>query len=240
MKFLREIAQIQDNAIFASIHPDGDLGSPVLSNDPYSENLAESVSIDQEQRLRSHYKFSDIHIDSIKDYTRNSKKQNNYHWERHKKTSDRDELYEARASKLDKVLKRHRAPEDITVHTGIGYDPRNKRNAKGIVHHPAYLSTSLDKKAAVKFSEKATSSVYQKTPTSGEIHFHTLSVNVPKGHPGAYVDHHSSVPGEKEFILPRNTKMKMVEHHQKKEGFITHKGVKYTRFYHTHKMEIVK
>jgi hypothetical protein len=96
---------------------------------------------------------------------------------------------------MDSGMERHKTPHKLTVYSGIKYDPGEKMDKNKIVHHPSYLSTSLDKFTAKGFSNCTTNK-------------HVLKIHVPKGHPGAYVDHFSENPGEKEFILPRNTKLK--------------------------------
>jgi hypothetical protein len=70
-----------------------------------------------------------------------------------------------------------------------------------IVHHSAFLSTTLDKKLAANYS----------TTNQGDV----IAIHLPKGHTGAYVAHMSKHPDEHEFILPRNLKLKI--DHSKRE-----------------------
>ena len=77
-------------------------------------------------------------------------------------------------------------------------------NSEGILHHPAYLSTSLNKSTAKRFS-----------PHDNKNEKNVLKIHVPEGSSGSYVGHISFNPKEKEFILPAGTNLKY--HHTKIE-----------------------
>ena len=101
-----------------------------------------------------------------------------------------------------------------------------------IVNHPAYLSTSLDKKRAEYFSSKNKN--YDK---NGIIHRHMLKIHVPKGNNGMYVEKNVGLRGEKELILPRNTKLRHIKT-EKKEGVLPQNN-NYKTHTHLHHLEVV-
>ena len=108
---------------------------------------------------------------------------------------NRDYTPELTISGMDNLVNQHKTPHKLDVYTGINEKharalqtaAENSKTSKFKMVHPAFLSTSIDKRIAHGFG-------------SGE---HVIHIKVPKGHPGAYVEKHSSLPGEKEFILPR-------------------------------------
>jgi hypothetical protein len=164
----------------------------ILESNFNKTNNEERALVHLHNKLSNHYKFNDEDIKPIKDYTKDSSRLNAYQWK--KKENGYKNAYhkesEERTSEMDDILDRHRTPHKLTLFSGTPHDPREAMNKEKIVNHPAYLSTSLSKKIAKDFSG------------------HVLKIHVPKGHPGAYVDHHSYNGSEKEFILPRDTKMK--------------------------------
>jgi type I site-specific restriction endonuclease len=165
---------------------------------------------------------------------------------------------------LDNALDAHRTPHKLSVYSGTKDDPRKNMDKDGIVNHPAYLSTSIDNNIAQRFASNHAKNVAQGFSSSraknvaqrfasnhaknvaqgfsssrakndkifGEKH--VLKINIPKNHPGGYIAHHSSLPEENEFILPRNTKLKY-------RGTVTHKGEDTGRDMdiHEHNMDVI-
>jgi hypothetical protein len=169
------------------------------------EILIEATQISSlHKKLVKHYKnYDDNHEHYIKNYTSESSHINNKLWKKTILSS-----YEKKHIKnIDSVIKKHKTPKAMTVYSGLGkkhplHDHLNKKNKKPIklIHH-AFTSTSLSNNVAGKFSH----SLYSDKNTIE--HRHVLKIHVPKGHTGAYVSHISIYPREKEFIMPRGTKL---------------------------------
>jgi len=114
--------------------------------------------------------------------------------------------------RMDRVVNRHETPHDMHVYTGIHHDHDLRKIAASHnstdhikIHNHAFTSTSIDKHVAKSFASR-----------NGHGESHTIKIHVPKGHKGAYIAHHSGQSasedehgpgGEKEFVLPRNTKL---------------------------------
>lgn len=166
------------------------------------------------------------------DYTESSNNLNGYLWDNHPRKDYENSFHDEKINHLDSAMTRHKTPHKLTVFSGTKFDPRNHMDENKIVHHPAYLSTSLSKKTAASFG---TTNYHVDENGRVESEKHVLKIHVPKNHPGAYVDHFSDNKGEKEFILPRGTKLKY-------KYTDTHKiqDEKDNHNIHEHHMEIVK
>jgi hypothetical protein len=155
--------------------------------------------------LSRHYKFNDKnHKDNIYKYTTDSYAVNNHLWKKNKNLEETDDEKEnfnhpltPKINHLDSALNKHKTPHSLTVYSGTRHDPNKLKDENGIVDHPSYLSTSLSLGMGKSFAE------VQK----GNIR-HVMCINVPKDHPGAYVANISDKPEEREFILPRGTRLK--------------------------------
>lgn len=106
---------------------------------------------------------------------------------------------------LDSLLAKNKLPHKIVVYSGTIHDPRKKKNKEGIMHHPAYISASLDETMAESFANKR-----------DEDDKHTLAIHLPKGHYGTYLPSLSSNPDvehglntEKEVLLPRGMNLRL-------------------------------
>jgi hypothetical protein len=171
--------------------------------------------------LVKHYShFTPEHKTSIKDYTYNSKALNGFHWNNHNKTSDaysKEPLYIERMKRetkdMDSVINAHETPHELNVYSNSRHDPRELKNSKAIVHHPAYLSATLSRHVAKGIVWNA-----KKDKETGELHHHIMKIHVSEGHAGAYVDHHSQLSSQKEFILPRGLNMKYHKTESQKFG----------------------
>jgi len=189
--------------------------------------------------LLNHYKPLDDyqHADAVNDYTGHSRPVNNHLWQQHGasaiKTGSDETDHEWNIKTLDHVLQAHKTPHPITVFSGIRYDPRKKMNSEGIVHHPAYLSTSISKLRAKGFGTTHENQYDQ----YGIRQHHVLKIRVPKGHSGIYAYNHSQAREEREFILPRGLNLRHIrttEHHVNRQSFFDPYTV------HEYHMEIVK
>jgi len=178
--------------------------------------------------LADHYKMDKSYHNDINDYTGGSRSINGVLWNSHKGNYD-DALVKSNESikNLDNALSLHKTPQKMTVYSGSKHDPRKMKNAEGIVHHPAYLSTSLKRNVAEKFSTM--NQTYDESVDKPARHLY--KIKVPQGSSGAFVAHHTVFPDENEFILPRGTNLKH-EHTQSRETP--------TKIFHTHHMSVVK
>jgi len=167
-------------------------------------------------RLSNHFNYDNVDPHDRKaswDYQGGSGELNHYLWEKHKGTkpseikptwSDRPipsahiDQHEKDISQLDHLMTTNKTPHKMVVYSGTPNDPRDHMNESGIVHHPAYLSTSLDQNIGEKFSrEKVNRNDYSQ---------HLLKIHVPKDHPAAFIPNlHPTAfsSAEKEVLLPR-------------------------------------
>jgi hypothetical protein len=189
-------------------------------------------NVEHEDMVKHYNNYNDADKDHIRDYTLASRELN-MHLHRIGSEGhdimthqDRDSEYHKNSVKgMDEVMHRHRTHKPMNVWTGVSdqhdlHKISAHQGAHGdkpikIIHH-AYTSSSINKNVATDFARKKIAS---QSTTGGterhhkvETHAHMLKIHVPKGHPGAYVDHHSTVKGEHEFILPRGTKLHV--HHK--------------------------
>jgi len=141
---------------------------------------------------------------------------------------------------LQKTLLTQKTPHDLHVWSGTLVDPRQIKDKNDIVHHPAFLSTSLREGTAVHFAKKRGKTYGAK---NGDlIHSnHILKIHIPKDHPGLYMGNHDENgfgKYEKEFILPAGTNLK----HTKTETF-NHEDMERNDFtrhvFHVHHMEVM-
>ncbi len=135
--------------------------------------------------------------------------------------------------KLDDIFKHkaHTLKEDLHVYSGIGFDPSEHfKEGNGVFHSPAFLSTSVGVSTPKSFGQafaskdahhdqwddeytaKDNASVVKQGSRSEQdkhiIHFH-----LPKGYSGGmHIAPESKFPEEREFLLNRNQKWKLVNH----------------------------
>lgn len=147
-------------------------------------------------------KYSEHDKKAIKSYTNTSLGLNK---NLHEVASGKEKTHNdsAQIKDMDDVVNRHRTDKDMIVHSGLRHSPEGKKT----ISHPAYLSTSTSKDAAVGFAHSDKKSKLKHPDAKGKEPGHLLSLEVPSGHAAAYVAHHSLCPREKEMILPRNTTM---------------------------------
>lgn len=177
------------------------------------------------------------HMRSIRDYTGDSTTHNSTLWRMHT-----GELPKALAGHdmrehigpLDRALKANKITTDVDTYSSTRHDPRTMKNKNGIVHHPAFLSTSVDPMVAVRKDNNATDTELDNGKT--RVDHHILHIPVPKGQKGFYVGEnrdYTKYVHEKELILPRGLKMKH-------EYTDTYKHPKHDLYLHIHHMSIVK
>lgn len=127
--------------------------------------------------------------------------------------------------------KRNAAKKNFTVFSGLNHTIGEKiRQTKegGIVHFPAFTSSSSDFHAAHAFGASKADDTqdveYQQGNMGGagqkykpskfrkELHAHVAVFHLPKGFAkGRYIDGHSNYSHEKEYVLARNLRFKKVK-----------------------------
>jgi len=120
---------------------------------------------------------------------------------------------ESHASKLENILSSVAAPKDITVFSGLGFNPTTIADEKNEIHGAAFTSCSISGYVAAgfarEFDENGEPYTYENT-ARGDLnsHKHILKITIPKGsRHGAFVDHVSSNSGEDEFTLNKNKRL---------------------------------
>ena len=190
----------------------------------------------QNERKEGEYKlkntldkhYSDLpHPNRLKEYGNSGAYLNNYLWNKHKGDKHVTPLYDKQASEMDEALHKHKTPQEMTVWSKSIHDPRELKNSEGIVHHPAFLSTSVHKHIPEQeFQHRNT--VISK---SGAKVNNIFKIKVPKDHPGAYISH---VTGSRysEFVLPRGTNMK---HHSTSTIYDQGRN----EYHYTHELSVI-
>jgi len=92
-------------------------------------------------------------------------------------------------SHLDTAISRGKTPADLVVYSGTSSRHSNLLRHNDKVYHPAFLSSSLSLRLATGFAQSR----------GGDV----VALHIPKNHAGLYVPEYSSIPAEREFILPR-------------------------------------
>lgn len=117
---------------------------------------------------------------------------------------------------LDKAVEHHTLGHDLHVYSGTHFNPGDvaKQHEENHIHLPAFTSTSIDKTTAEHFAYSATyanSRLNRLSEHSDEkVHGHILHIHLKAGDKGAYIGTHSIYgSSEKEFTLPRNTRIKV-------------------------------
>lgn len=100
--------------------------------------------------------------------------------------------------------------KSFRVYSGIGSGfelGKAIKKGNGLVHFPAYTSTSLRHTKALNFS-----SPYGPGKDYKKEHMEVMAIDIPKGsRHGIYVEDHSSIESEREFILKRGTNIRFKE-----------------------------
>lgn len=178
-------------------------------------------------KLQEHHKYLPSQREALETYTRDSSPINEHLWDAHIHKKPIESDFGIYAGHLDHAIHENKAPHDFHVYSGVPSDPRERMNKEKIVHHPAYLSTSLAHQTARGFAKavdhkskivpnpnyetmKALNPKLNIGKDMHENHFnkHVLRIKVPKGHPGAYVERITDHNGEYEHILPRGLNLK--------------------------------
>lgn len=119
-----------------------------------------------------------------------------------------NQVYRTHVPSLDKAVNHHELKHDLHVYSGVGFHPGEKaaKDPDNKLFLPAYTSTSIHKGTAVTFADA------QEGHTHPYIHRpakHILHIHLKKGQKGLYVGDHSTHDHEYEFLLPRNTTLRV-------------------------------
>lgn len=176
----------------------------------HNPHLGEKIS-DVHQNLSNPDDISDHERPHIIGYTKSSRHLNaklyEHHmegWDTPKTAAGRDHGTFHTTKEIDKATS---VPldHDLHVHTGVRFHPGEvaAKHPEGHVHLPAFTSTSINAGVASDFTY----------PVNGENH--VLHVHMKAGDKGRYVGHVSHHQHEKEFVLPRQTTLKIHPHPDK-------------------------
>lgn len=133
--------------------------------------------------------------------------------------SDMKKEHASMVKGVDKFINDHPPLEhDIKVYHGTSsWHPgeESSKHPEGHIHLPGYTSTSLSKRVADNFAggNAHLDPKYHKSDS------HILEIHLKKGQKGVYIGSHSHHPDEREFLMPRDTKLKIhpkptvIEHH---------------------------
>lgn len=151
---------------------------------------------------------------AIKKYTFDSGPLNKHLFSIHKSGKPLSPRHAPLVRDMDSAMSRNKLHKPLTVFSGTHFDPNEEasKNSSRHVHLPAYTSTSLDAPTARVFA--VTHLPYTgRNVRSGEKGVkHVLRIHLPEGHHGFYIGQHSSSGQEHEFIMPRNTRLRIAEH----------------------------
>lgn len=132
-------------------------------------------------------------------YTKNSKIINNKLWD-DKSHGDLSESALIRIKNIHSCLDTSSPPkQDILLYSGVRRDPQElAKSSGGILHHAAFLSTSVDPNVALRFTKKV------KDTNGNDVH-HVIKIKVRKGQQvGGYLGDDSEHKSEKEFLVKSN------------------------------------
>ena len=206
------------------------------------DNFDRDYHQDLHESLKKHYKNIDPeNHPSLREYQDGSSFTFNRNlWNVHNGVkSDISKITKIYAPSMQKELLSHKTPHDLHVWSGTPVDPRQIKDKNNIVHHPAFLSTSLREGIGNRFANRR--ATYRSIGDRGKTvaRNHIMKIHIPEGHPGYYMGNHDSEgfgKVEKEFILPAGTNLK----HVKTETFMKKNKDDYrTDIYNVHHMEVM-
>jgi hypothetical protein len=153
--------------------------------------------MDTHDKLMAHYRHTHDRFEAqLSRYGRGSATLN-YHLMLNPKAPAPEE-----ALRLDHALNHAPTPDHLTVYTGISNEHASKVRSNDVVHHPAFLSTSL---------RMSTAQMFAHSQASHDI----IKIHVPSNHRGVYIgDLSGKNSHEREFLLPRGLKLRF---HRDKE-----------------------
>lgn len=120
------------------------------------------------------------------------------------------EKYQHHLPTLDKIASR-KLTKNTTLYTGIRHNPMEYVDASGHLHTPAFMSTSTQWGIAMQFARKqaARKDRFGEENARFSEPAHILEIEAKKGQFAGNLSIKSVLQSEKEFLLPRNTVLKI-------------------------------
>lgn len=172
-----------------------------------------SLDKDGQKDLKNHYDYIKNHKrnGAILRYTEGSSSLNKGLIKGGKLSESHEDLKNRIDSVLNDAPPIHR---DTTVFSGLGFDPRQHMDKNNHLTSRAYLSSSVSGRTAHSFAHyldnDGNNVIYGDAISGTPVNTHTLQIHLPKGsNHGAYIEHISAIPSEKEFLFNRDTKFKI-------------------------------
>lgn len=181
------------------------------SDEEYSNEFYDELK-KQHTDLSKQFKFDPKQKRQIKKYSESSFPTNaaliGYH--HFGESADDKTIHGIHIPTLDSVVN-NPIGRELTVHSGLGFDPRNQMDSQGRIHFPAYTSTSIHPGVAHDFTGEY-------TPPEQR---HKVKLSLKPHNRGAYLGDYANEE-EREFLLPRNTTIKIHKSEQNPDGTWTH------------------
>ena len=185
------------------------------------------------------------HWDSVSNYQNGSSAINRALWNKHNPPNkhakeDYNTYYKGHVDKINNVLHSFKTPHNLHVWSGTYQDPTKYMNKEGVVHHPAFMSTTIDpdiSRGFAKFTYHEPKNHPQGRYEGQRQVAHILHIHVPKGSPGAFIAPNNPEKGyfgEREFTLPSGMNLKHLASETVKAGQYSKKA-----FYRVHHMQLM-
>ena len=218
-------AAINEVLLKTVYYPDaGDIGKTIQSDIDKTNPTHQT-----HEQLSEHYKLDDYNqIHAVKNYTGGSSVLNNHLFDT---KGDHDKInhdnmrgYGFDIQQLDRALDQRAAPKEFFVYSGIPFNPNEVKNTDGLIHLPAYTSTSLKFSKATGFARHFS----DHDDPEHTSHHHVLKIHIPEGSKhGGYIDQHSNYKdNEHEFLMKRNSVIKV---DRVPETHIASNGINHTK-----------
>lgn len=174
---------------------------------PAWHDLEEPKKFDIEDRLHREHRFTSLHPNvqkTVRDYSEYDSSPTNTHLlsKAAEKRDGQAQHFKLAVGHLDKATNTFSLSHPLDVYSGTKYNP-SEHVKDGTLHLPGFTSTSLSKQEAGHHSRYG-------VKREGDLpHKHIIHFRLKPGQKGLYIGDHSSSPREKEFMLPRNLKVKL-------------------------------
>lgn len=191
-----DLAQVQDETLWEWEHNHENTHLSKFQGNSLDLTLANQYPHDH---------HSPEHKKAIKKYTENSLRLNRHLLDQYKAGTEPGDTFENHnIGHLDDVVHERALRHDLHVYSGVGFHPGEEaaKDPEGKLHLPAYTSTSVNKTTALNFAT-------DRFDSKGERHNHILHIHLKPGQKGHYIGERGYHGNEYEFLLPRNTTLKV-------------------------------
>jgi len=108
---------------------------------------------------------------------------------------------------MDSIIGKSHIPNHMITYSGVSFDPDEIKNNYGLIHSPAYMSTSTRRFVAGKYAVQ-----------HGDNLHHILAINHSSGDKGLYVGSGNdlSIFHDDEMIMPRGEMLRLNGYHDYK------------------------